>query len=87
MTFMSNADGSNLIAGALGPVIAYGLFKSEQHGYLSFSAWQVLFLSLGISTILSGIAVLRYLSDTPATAWFLTVQERTEAQQRISWVR
>jgi MFS family permease len=71
--------GSYAIAGAFGGIIAYGCFKIDG----SLHGWQYLFIIEGTCSI--GIALLTpfWLAKSPGTAWFLTENERSYAENRM----
>lgn len=74
--FACNGAGA-ILSGAIG----YGIVKHED-GY-SMAAWKVLFLVMGISTIVVGIVFYLHVPDVPANAWFLTDMEKRLVVERI----
>ena len=62
------------IAGVVGGPVSGALL--EMHGFGGLDGWQWLFLLEGLPAVLLGLVVLRYLDDGPATATWLTPEER-----------
>lgn len=77
-TFWWSSNGFGHIIGA---IIAYALAKHQDS--MELEAWKVLFLVTGCFTISLSAILYFHLSDTPATAWFLTVRERQIAVERM----
>ncbi|RAL02670.1 major facilitator superfamily transporter allantoate [Aspergillus ibericus CBS 121593] len=77
MGYWLSCNGGALI---LMSVIGYGLSAID---HAALAPWRILFLLLGLLTILTGIAYLWYLPDSQATARFLTDRERLVALERI----
>ncbi|CUS14887.1 unnamed protein product [Tuber aestivum] len=74
----------NGIAQIVGSVCSYAMVRGiEKHGYTTLGGWQLLFLATGGLTILSGILFLLLIPDSPATAWFLSKEERIMAIERL----
>ena len=69
--FMSAAAVSSIAGGPIA-----GLIINNLSGVGGLAGWQWLFLIEGIPSILGGLAVLRFLSDTPAQASWLTSKEK-----------
>lgn len=65
----------------LGGSIAYGLAHHAES--YSIESWKILFVITGLMSILFGILFYFYIPDSPATAWFLTEEERLYQVQRI----
>ena len=72
--------------GAVGPsqifggLIAYGMFKLNS---TTIAAWQFVFVVLGPITVVFGLYIACVMPANPATAWFLTSEERLIALERI----
>ncbi|SCU78354.1 LANO_0A02806g1_1 [Lachancea nothofagi CBS 11611] len=66
----------------LGALIAYGLTIRNAET-LPMVSWRLLYVVLGVITIALGLVFLVHVPDTPATAWFLTKQERLLTVERI----
>ncbi|KAF7321877.1 hypothetical protein MKEN_00709700 [Mycena kentingensis (nom. inval.)] len=64
------------IAGAFGGILAYGIEKLD--GRANLHGWQWIFLLEGLATVLVAFASYFYMHDYPATASFLTEEERTQ---------
>jgi MFS family permease len=89
--------GQYAVAGAVGGVISYFVFKAfppdpdslspkdmpRDHAKLHLKSWQVLFLLEGILTIMVALVGLVWLPRGASTAWFLTPEERKWAEERI----
>ncbi|CAN6625656.1 allantoate permease [Trichomonascus vanleenenianus] len=73
----------NGIGTIVGGAIAYGLTVRQETVGTSIVAWKILFITIGLLTILLGIAVYFHIPDTPAKAWFLTEEERLMVVERI----
>ncbi|KAL1900572.1 hypothetical protein Sste5346_002295 [Sporothrix stenoceras] len=71
----------NVIAGFFASLLAYGIsfVKSPV-----LQPWQVLFLLFGGVTVVWGLGLLYLLPDHPATARFLTPQQRQQAVVRVA---
>src|SRR5580700_1375186 len=63
------------IAVALGAPISTALLGLN--GLFGLSGWQIMYIAEGIPTVLIGIVTLLVLTDKPAQAKFLTVEEKT----------
>lgn len=81
--------GQYAVAGALGGLLAYGVFSKfphdastdPEHGH--WRSWQVLFLVEGGSTIVLAMIGFLWLPHNASTAWFLRADERSWAEERI----
>lgn len=69
----------NTLAGMFGNLVAYGIGHIE-----SIPPWKAVFAIFGGITILWAIAMFFLLPDQPATAWFLSEQDRKKAVVRVS---
>src|SRR5271170_5977896 len=63
------------VAVALGAPISTGLLGLD--GLFGLRGWQVMYIAEGVPTVLIGIVTLFVLTDRPARANFLTVEEKT----------
>lgn len=71
--------GSALLAGAFSGLLAFGVFQiRESH----VKGWMWLFIIEGGMTVIMGIVAFFWLPATPATAWFLTEEEKAMAKMR-----
>ena len=70
------------ITTALGSLISGYLLALD--GALGLRGWQWLFLLEGFPSVLLGLAVFRYLSDTPASANWLLPRERVDLEARLA---
>ncbi len=71
----------NGVAGIIGDLIAYGI------GHVTKSAvpkWALIFIIIGSLTSLWGIYLLLFLPDSPASARFLTEDEKVIAIKRVA---
>ncbi|KAJ1969630.1 hypothetical protein IWQ62_000498 [Dispira parvispora] len=69
------------IAGAFGGLLAYGIDHMDGAGNLA--SWRWLFILEGLPSIIVGVIVYIFLADRPATARWLTPEERIHATQRL----
>ena len=65
----------------MGNLIAYGLAVHAKS--YNVTAWKILFIVVGLMTIVVGILFLILIPDSPATAWFLTEEEKMLMVERI----
>lgn len=72
--------GSNGVGTILGAAIGYALYTSRS---LAISGWRVLFIVLGLITVLLGVVFYIHMPDNPSKAWFLNAQERALQVERI----
>jgi len=81
--------GQYAVAGALGGLLAYGVFSRFPHdsetdpSRKQWRSWQVLFLLEGGSTIVLAMIGFLWLPHNAKTAWFLSADERAWAEERI----
>ncbi|EGV60181.1 Allantoate permease [Yamadazyma tenuis] len=64
----------NGLGNIIGSLTAYGLAVHSDS--LSLAPWKYVFIITGILTVALGVAVLAHLPDSPATAWFLTDEDK-----------
>ncbi len=74
------------IAGPLGSVVmgAMSGWLLSLDGNAGLHGWQWLFLVQGLPTVLVGLAVLRYLPDSPSTAPWLSAPEKDWIHQQLA---
>ncbi|CAE6455751.1 unnamed protein product [Rhizoctonia solani] len=60
--------------------LSFGVLHIETHG---FASWQWFFIITGVITLGTAAAYFMWFPDSPATAWFLTPEERAMAIERI----
>lgn len=60
--------------------LAFGVLHIKTNG---FAPWQWFMIITGVITLATAIAYLLWFPDSPATAWFLTPEERVMAIERI----
>ncbi|CAE6433130.1 unnamed protein product [Rhizoctonia solani] len=60
--------------------LSFGVLHIETHG---FASWQWFFIITGVITLATAVAYFMWFPDSPATAWFLTPEERAMAIERI----
>jgi hypothetical protein len=81
--------GQYAVAGALGGLLAYGVFSKFPHSAATdpesqhWRSWQVLFFVEGGSTIILAMIGFLWLPHNASTAWFLRADERAWAEERI----
>ncbi|KAE9988416.1 hypothetical protein EG328_011176 [Venturia inaequalis] len=81
--------GQYAVAGALGGLLAYGVFSKFPHDsstdaeHQHWRSWQVLFLVEGATTIVLAMVGFLWLPHNASTAWFLRPDERLWAEERI----
>ncbi|OSC99141.1 MFS general substrate transporter [Trametes coccinea BRFM310] len=88
MFYKKNEQGSRMawfymmngVAGIFGGFLAYGISFIPNHGFAPF---KIIYLMLGALAIATGAAVLLWMPDSPASAHFLTTEERIAAIERI----
>lgn len=73
-------SGMYSVAGAFAGLLAYGLLNLESS---VLKGWQTVFLFEGTLTVFVAILALLVLPTNPATAWFLTPEERKHAALRM----
>nr|QFR37106.1 MFS transporter [Cyberlindnera americana] len=64
-----------------GSAIAYGIAKHVDS--FSIEGWKILFIVTGLITVVLSFAIYFHLPDSPATAWFLTEEEKVMVVERI----
>ncbi|CAN6625671.1 allantoate permease [Trichomonascus vanleenenianus] len=67
----------------LGGAISYGLYKREVTVGTPIAAWRILFITIGLLTIVLGVVCYFHIPDNPSKAWFLTPKERLLVVERI----
>ncbi|CUS24496.1 LAQU0S17e00210g1_1 [Lachancea quebecensis] len=75
--FWATQAGTGYIVGGL---ISFGFL--HYHG-TEFTSWQIMFLVVGLVTVLFGIITFLYLPDNVTNAWFLDEKEKIEVLQHI----
>jgi ACS family tartrate transporter-like MFS transporter len=70
------------LSGVLGGAIGGSLLALD--GRLGLAGWQWLFIAEGLPSILLGVAVLMLLTDRPADARWLTLEQRTWLEARLA---
>ncbi|KAG8783282.1 hypothetical protein FRC12_019886 [Ceratobasidium sp. 428] len=60
--------------------LAFGVLHIKTEG---FAPWQWFFIITGVITLATAVSYLLWFPDSPATAWFLTPEERIMAIERI----
>ncbi|KIK59492.1 hypothetical protein GYMLUDRAFT_44465 [Collybiopsis luxurians FD-317 M1] len=60
--------------------VSFGLLHTKTH---NFAPWQWLMIITGLITLVTSICFWFWFPDSPATAWFLTPEERVLAVKRI----
>lgn len=68
----------NVLAGVVGGVTAYGLSHIT-----SIAAWRAIYLIFGALTVAWSVVAFFVLPDTPATARFLSKEDRARAVKRV----
>lgn len=72
--------GFNGFGSILGTLIGYGLYTNT---HLAVAGWRLLFIILGLITIVAGVAFFFHIPNNPSEAWFLTEEERSLQVERI----
>ncbi|KAL1961080.1 hypothetical protein VTO42DRAFT_4968 [Malbranchea cinnamomea] len=65
----------------LGPVVAFGFQHAEDS---TLKTWQLMFLTVGLISVIVGIVNLALLPNTPMDAWFLTKSEKIHLLRHVS---
>ncbi|SCU86767.1 LADA_0E00166g1_1 [Lachancea dasiensis] len=73
----------NAVGGLVGASTSYRLYERQLAGTLSMDAWRILFIIVGLITIVTGLLVLFIVPDTPSQAWWLNKREKFLAVERI----
>jgi ACS family tartrate transporter-like MFS transporter len=73
--FMARVTLATPIAVILGAPLS-GWLMTAFHGFLGLSGWRMMFLIEGLPAVLLGLAVLRWLTDSPADARWLSDPQR-----------
>lgn len=73
--------GMNGLGSILLNAIAYGLYIRQ--GSYTITAWKVLFIVIGVITIVLGIMIFYWIPDDPSTARFLSKEEKLMVVERI----
>ncbi|KAJ7085782.1 major facilitator superfamily domain-containing protein [Mycena belliarum] len=60
--------------------VAFGVLHTHTH---NFMPWQWLMIITGLITLVTSVVFWFFFPDSPTTAWFLTVEERIQAVERI----
>ncbi|TXT07424.1 hypothetical protein VHUM_03144 [Vanrija humicola] len=72
--------GTNGVASMLGSLLTFGLsFIKSPHLFV----YQILFLTVGLATVVTAPLIYFYLDNNPAQAYFLTPEERAWAIERL----
>ncbi|EAU39330.1 conserved hypothetical protein [Aspergillus terreus NIH2624] len=71
----------NGMATMVGALLGFGLGHSHN---TSLKSWQLIFLTIGLMNLVTGMLFLWIMPDSPATAKFLTHRQRIVAVQRVS---
>nr|QFR37131.1 MFS transporter [Cyberlindnera americana] len=69
------------VGSILGYSFAYGLYIHG--GNWSIASWKVVYIVIGLCNVLLAIAFYFHIPDSPASAWFLTKEEKLMAVERI----
>jgi hypothetical protein len=72
--------GTNGAATIVAAAIAYGLSRIENP---LMAPWRILFLTVGLLTVVSAPPIYYFMADDVAKAWFLTDHERLQAMERL----
>lgn len=70
------------VGAIFGACVAYGLLVQDPES-LPMVAWRLLYIILGIVTLVVGMIFLVLVPDTPMSAWFLTHEEKLLQVERI----
>lgn len=86
-TYRARATGLFLIAQPITMAVgasASGLILQHANGWMGVAGWRWLFFLEGFPTVILGIITLYYLSDSPAKAKWLSVEEKEALERRLS---
>lgn len=72
--------GFNGFGAMLGTLIGYGLYTNT---HLTLAGWRLLFIILGLITVVAGVAFYFHIPNNPSEAWFLNEEERALQVERI----
>lgn len=72
--------GFNGLGTILGAAIGYGLYTDDS---LPIAGWRMLFIILGLITILVGVIFFFHIPNNPSEAWFMSSEERALQVERI----
>lgn len=75
--------GWNAVGSFVGAPICYALYKRELGGTLSMTAWRIMFIIVGLITIVTGIVFFILIPDTPSQAWWLCKRDKLLVVERI----
>lgn len=75
--FWATQAGTGYIVGGL---ISFGFL--HYHGS-TFTSWQIMFLVVGLVTVVFGLLTYFYLPDNVTNAWFLTTEQKLEVVEHI----
>lgn len=67
----------------VGAPICYALYQRELAGTLSMTAWRIMFIIVGLITIVTGLIFAILIPDTPSQAWWLSSKDKLLVLQRI----
>lgn len=73
----------NGIGVILGSAIAYGFLTRANTVGTPIDPWRLMLITIGVITVLLGVAVILHIPDTPAQAWFLSDEEKLQVVARI----
>lgn len=77
----------NGFAQIFGGLVAYGIARGSNLTATSYSTaiapWKIIFLFIGLLTVVIGVIFYFAMPDSPLTAWFLSKSERLLAIERI----
>jgi len=65
----------------VGGLLSYGFQQVKRH---DFQGWRIMFVVLGCATVVVGFAAILVLPDTPMSAGFLSVVEKSASLSRVS---
>lgn len=71
------------IAQILGGLISWGFQHLNAPPTSVIAAWRMMFLAIGLFTVLLGIALIFALPDTPMSAWFLDQEEKVNLLEHV----
>jgi len=86
-SYRARATGLFLIAQPITMALgasASGLILQHANGAMGLAGWRWLFFLEGFPTVILGIITLYYLSDSPAKAKWLSAEEKTALERRLS---
>jgi MFS family permease len=71
------------VAQILGGLFSWAFQHMTRPVTAALTGWRIMFLAIGLFTVLLGIAILVAVPDTPMSAWFLSDEEKLALLEHI----